>query len=567
MNKRQIIIGVLILAVIVAVYFLFSGSKLKGKIVIPYIGHQKPYIDPHLPDANSLSDKLDEVEFDGLFNVSSNASGITYEDGLGTLIGIDENDVVSVKLRKDAKWSNSYKIIIDDEPQVKESKANYFSAEDVDFTLRRIKFLGSLSPDYILVSQAMKYIGFKGPDENNIIRFQFKRDRIWTEADIKEVLSFKILPHTADINALNYYVGTGPYLAVPQENGVPNYVKNPQGVAVIPQIILKPFVDNSTFTTELMNGTINVVLETPFGSVSPVLEKKKEYFAKPSLSTTFFAILFNAKRLNLEQRKALRALLNNRKILNEFYKVGTPQQKEILNWKGEKNRYSELLNYSVFPSSSYYVEEEIVTPQKDVEKVDLQMLPDTIKIAACVNYGFRAEYDELIDILNSPAISQGKIKAKAVPNDEIKKLNYDALLIAFPGYKSNFMFDAYTVFLREPDLSVRKINLKTDKNGNVLPESMNGENNFFALDAKNDKGAEKLLKYVYGFMSTNEIGDKQAYARFIDETERELALGKWLFSLPSLAYFSAQFDSASINLYGVSSQLSTIEKWREAENK
>ena len=316
-----------------------------------------------------------------------------------------------------------------------------------------------------------------------------------------------------------------------------------------------------------MNGAINVVLETPFGSVSPVLEKKKEYFAKPSLSTTFFAILFNTKKLNYEQRKALRALLNNRKILNEFYKVGTPQQKEILNWKGEKNRYSELLNYSVFPSSSYYVEEEIVTPQKDAEKVDLQTLPDTIKIAACVNYGFRAEYDELIDILNSPSISQGKIKAKAVSNDEIKKLNYDALLIAFPGYRSNFMFDAYTVFLREPDLSVRKINLKTDKNGNVLPESMNGENNFFALDAVNDKDAEKLLKYVYGFMSTNEIGDKQAYARFIDETERELALGKWLFSLPSLAYFSAQFDSASINLYGVSSQLSTIEKWREAENK
>ncbi len=565
MNKRQILIGLAVIALAALVYLFTRGNDLEGKIVIPYIGHQKPLIDPHLPDANSLSDKLDEVEFDGLFNVSSNPSGITYEDGLGTLLGIDENDVVSVRLRTDAKWSDSYKIIIDDEPKTEEAKANYFSAEDVAFTLRRIEFLGSLSPDYILVSQALKYIGFKGPDKDNVIRFQFKHDRIWTDADIKEVLSFKILPHTADVNALNYYVGTGPYLSVPQKNGVPNFVKNPERGAFIPQIILKPFVDNSTFTTELRNNSINVLLQTPFGSVSPVLEKKKEFFAKPSLSTTFFAILFNTKRLNLEQRKALRAVLNNRKILNAFYKVGTPQQREIINWKGEKNDYAALLNYSVFPSTSYYVEEEIVTPQKGDEKANLQSLPDSVKIVACVNYGYRAEYEDLIEILNSPAVSQGKIFAKAVKNDEIKKQNYDALLVAFTGYRSNFLFDAYDVFLREPDLAVRKINLKTDEKGNVLPASMTTQNNFFALDAEKDADAEKLLEYVYGFMSTREIGDKQAYAQLIDETEHELALGKWLFSLPSLAYFSTQFDSASINLYGVSSQLSTIEKWREKE--
>ena len=64
-------------------------------------------------------------------------------------------------------------------------------------------------------------------------------------------------------------------------------------------------------------------------------------------------------------------------------------------------------------------------------------------------------------------------------------------------------------------------------------------------------------------MSTREIGDKQAYAQFIDEVEREMALGAWLFSMPSLAYFSTQFDADSINMYGVASQLSTVEKWRE----
>ncbi len=563
MNKKQILIGFVIVAVIALVYFFTRGNDLEGKIAIPYIAHQAPVIDPHLPDANALSDKLDEVEFDGLFNVASNASGITYEDGLGTFLGIDENDVVSVQLRTDAKWSDSYKIIIDDDPQVKEAKADYFSAEDVAFTLHRIEFLGSLSPDYILVSQALKYIGFKGPDKNNVIRFQFKSDRIWTESDIKEVLSFKILPKSADMNALNYYVGSGPYLSVPKKEGAPDFIKNPERTAYINRILLKPFIDNSTFTTELVNNSVNVLLQTPFGSLSPVLEQKKEFFAKPSISTTFFAVLFNTQKLDAEQRKALRALLSNRKILNRFYKIGSKQQRNILNWKGEKNNYDELLNYSVFPSSSYYVEEEIVVPEKKTERVNLQALPDTVKIAACVNFGLRAEYDELVEILNSPEISQGKIKAVAVSNADIKAQNYDAVLVAFTGYRSNFMFDAYDVFLRSPDLSVRKINLYVDDNGKILPKSLDGKNNFFGLNASKDADARKLLEYVYAFMSTREIGDKQAYAQLIDKTENEMALGKWLFSMPSLAYFSTQFDSSSINLYGVASQLSTIEKWKE----
>jgi hypothetical protein len=68
-------------------------------------------------------------------------------------------------------------------------------------------------------------------------------------------------------------------------------------------------------------------------------------------------------------------------------------------------------------------------------------------------------------------------------------------------------------------------------------------------------------------MSTRNIGDKQEYARRIDQMERSLSLGAWLFSLPSLAYFSTQFDSTSVDLYGVASQLSTIKKWRENSNR
>ena len=76
-----------------------------------------------------------------------------------------------------------------------------------------------------------------------------------------------------------------------------------------------------------------------------------------------------------------------------------------------------------------------------------------------------------------------------------------------------------------------------------------------------------FLDYLYGFMSTRNIGDKQEYARRIDQLEHSLALGGWLFSVPSLAYFSTQFDSTSIDLYGVASQLSTIKRWRDAAGR
>jgi hypothetical protein len=78
-----------------------------------------------------------------------------------------------------------------------------------------------------------------------------------------------------------------------------------------------------------------------------------------------------------------------------------------------------------------------------------------------------------------------------------------------------------------------------------------------------NQNISKLLDYLYGFMSTREIGDRQVYAGMIDELDQEMAFGAWLFSLPSLAYFSTQFDQTSIDLYGKASQLSTIENWSE----
>lgn len=565
--KKYIIIGVIIILAAAVVVFLLWKKDLSGRIVIPYIAHQKPQIDPHLPNYNALADKLDEVLFDGIFNVSANPSGLTYEDGLGEFIGIDENNVVTIRLKFDKKWHDSYFIKKDnDELEIEEREPRYFSAKDLIFTLNRIQRLGSLSPDYILVSQALERFEFEGPDINNEIRLKFRGDRIWVETDIKEVLSFKILPHDSEISSANYSTGSGPYMAIDRKAAVTNFFKNPDAEAQIPNLLLEPFIDNSTFTAELTNNNINVLLSTPFGSLSPLLSDPEDYFYKSNISTTFFAILFNCERLNRDQRREVRKLIDNKLIVNRFYKIGSEQQRHIADYKGNKDNYQDYINNSVFPSSTYYIDEEVVIPQKVSGTAEISLLPDTLRIQACMNYGFREEYRELMEILNDPNLFNGKIKATAVQNADIKAGNYDALLLALTGYRSTFLFDLYDIFLREPDLETYRIHLITE-NDKISMNSFQADKNFFRLDAINNTSESedilKLLEYLYGFMSTREIGDKQAYARFIDELEYNMALGSWLFSLPSLAYFTTQFDAKTIDLYGVASQLSTIEKWEE----
>ena len=572
--KKGIIIGAVVVVVAAVLVYLFWGPNLEGKIVIPYIAHQKPRIDPHLPSAVPIADKMDEVIFDGLFNVSANPSGITYEDGLGEFVELDANNNVVVRLKPRKKWHESYNVAVnDDEVTITEKEGVFFVAQDLNFTLKRIQRLGSLSPDYILVSQAVEGMTFSGPDENNEIRFKFYDDRIWTEADIKEVLSFKILPHNSDINQAEYLNGTGPYLYTHAKENVLYYQVNPSGMAEIQHLNLQPFIDNSTYTTELKNGNINCLLSTPFGSLSPILSDSQDYFIKSNISTTLFAVLFNVERLSLTQRRELRNLIDNKKILNRFYKVSTEQQRHIEDYKGNKDNYEDYLNYSIFPTSSYYVDKKIVIPARERNIPDLSVLPDTVRIQTCLNFGFREELSELVEIMNDPSLFKGRIKVTAVQNDEIKRGNYDAVLVAISGYRSNFLYDLYEIFLREPDLSVHNINLITDSDGRgmrmVNERSFEANKNFFRIDLASDHPERdnfvKLLDYIYGFMSTREVGDKQAYAQFLDELDQEMALGSWLFSLPSLAYFSTQFDSKSIDLYGVASQLSTIEKWREKE--
>lgn len=573
MKKKTIIITAAAVVVVAAVlYFIFARPDLSGQIVLPYISHQKPAIDPHLPSSTALSDKLDEVQFDGLFNLSANPSGVVYEDGLGEFLGIDPENVVSIRLKTNKRWHDSFPVTVDgDKFSIGKGPDHLFSPKDLNFTLKRIQSLGSLSPDYILVSQAVDNFSFDGPDAQNVIRFKFRGDRIWKEADIKEILSFKILPDNSPMNALNYRIGTAAYMSLPAKDGVSNYYRTPGGPAIIPEVILAPFIDNSTYPTEMKNGSINTMLETPFGSLSPILADGEKYFVKSNISTAFFALLFNVERLNRDQRKELRKLISGRQVLDQFFKVNSPQQRNIVDYKGNRNNFADYLNRSIFPSTSYYIEEKIVDPPTDDSAVNTAILPDTVRIQACLNNGFREEYSELITILNTPGLFANRLKVTAVTNDELKRGNYDAVLVAFSGYRSNFLFDLYDIFLREPDLETYKINLQTAQDARgvltIAPASLQADRNFFRMDALRNANERddivQFLQNVFQFMSTRQVGDKQEYARRVDDAEQKLSLGKWLFSLPSLAYFRTQFDSTSIDLYGVASQLSTIKKWRE----
>jgi hypothetical protein len=576
MKKVLIILGIVVIVAGSALSYLFLfGKNLKGQITIPYIAHQRPRVDPHIPSSVPIADKLDEVLFDGLFNISANPSGLVYEDALGEFVSLEKN-TVTIKLKPQKKWHSSFGVTMEKEKfTVSEKQAVFFAAKDLSFTLGRIKKLGSISPDYILISQAIPDFNFIGPDSDGIIKFQLKGDRIWTEADVKEVLSFKILPFDSEIDAAVYGNGTGPFLQAGDIENKLVYQKSPDNSATLQNVVLKPFIDNSTYSTELKNKNINVLLSTPFGAISPILADTSRYFYKSSISTTYFALLFNTERLSLDQRLALRKLIDNKKILNRFFRTGTEQQRNIANYRGTGNNYDEYLNYSIFPSTSYYVEEEIVLPAKEHDGPDVSVLPDTVRIQTCLNFDFREELAELVEVMNDPGLFNGKIKVNAVQNDEIKQGNYDAVLVAFSGYRSNFLFDMYNVMLREPDFETYKLNLQTsiDNKGKevIADESFKSNKNFYRIDlgksTPEQQDFRQLLQYVYGFMSTREIGDKQVYARYIDELDQKLALGSWLFSLPSLAYFSKQFTENSIDLYGTASQLSTIEKWQEQQKK
>jgi hypothetical protein len=558
------------------VYWFVFRKDLSDKVIIPYIAHQKPNIDPHIPHAVPLTDKLNEVVFDGLFNVSANASGITYEDGLGEFVGIDKNCVVTIRLKQNRKWHNSYSVYMKkDKIAINKKDEVDFTAKDLQFTLDRIQKLGSLSPDYILTSQAFSPLTFTGPDNNNQIQFQFRNDRQWGEGDIKEVLSFKIIPAGSPMDAPAYTVGTGPYMLAGEYDDAIFFHKVPEGLANITSVILKPFIDNSTYTTELKNKNVNTLLSSPFGSMSPILADSQDFFHKSSIGTCFFALFHNCEKLNLAQRQALRKMVNNQMIMSRFYKLNTQQQRHIANYAGAGDDYEDYLNYSVFPSTSYYIEEKIVTPVKEQTEGDIAALPDTVHIQTCLNYDYKEELADLMSIMNDPAIFHGKIKVTAVSNEEIRKGNYDAVLVPISGYRSNFLFDLYTVFLREPDFGSYSVNIKTHPDSKGKPVLDEGvvvpDKNFFRLDlargTSEQADLKKLYEYIYGFMSTREIGDKQAYAQFVDQLSQQLAVGTWLFSLPSLAYMRTQFDPSTIDMYGTASQLSTIEKWREKAKK
>lgn len=574
--KKYIIIGIALLLIIGGgLWYYLTRPTLKDTIAFPYISHQKPAVDPHLPSSNAIADKLDEVLFDGLFNLTATSSGVVFENGLGEFVSIDDN-IVTIRLKTGRYWHDGYRTFVDgSKVRVEKTGVHEFSSRDLAFTLKRIQGLSSLSPDYILVGQALPVLDFQGPNERNEIKLKFRPDRIWIESDIKEVLSFKILPDNAEMNALSYNVGTTTYMSVPDYENIIRFLRTPEGDAKIGKMNLMPYIDNSTFSTELRNGNINAILETPFGSISPILQEPGKFFVKSNVSSTYFAILFNAERLPRERRIELRRLLNNKKILDRFFKAGTGQQRHIVDFKGNRDKYDEYLNDVVFPTSSYYIQEKIVDRLRDSLEANLAVLADTIRIKACLNFGYREEYSELIDILNDRAVTKGRVRATAVQNDEIRKGNYDALLIAVSGYRSNFLFDMYDLFLREPNLERYRINLLTTANAKgepvVNPASLQADRNFFRLDAISNSAERddinSLLEDIYGFMSTRQVGDKQAYARRIAEREHQMALGAWLFSLPSLTYFSSQFDSTSIDLYGVASQLSTLKKWKELPKK
>ncbi len=111
--KKKIIIGAAIALVLAGgLWYFLTRSSLTDTVAFPFIAHQKPAIDPHLPSSNAMADKLDDVVFDGLFNLTATPSGVVFEDGLGEFIGIN-NDIVTIRLKSGRYWHDSYQAFVD----------------------------------------------------------------------------------------------------------------------------------------------------------------------------------------------------------------------------------------------------------------------------------------------------------------------------------------------------------------------------------------------------------------------------------------------------------------------
>ncbi|HEY6950912.1 MAG TPA: hypothetical protein VI758_00825, partial [Bacteroidota bacterium] len=142
-TKRNVIIGVVVvLAVAAGLWYFLSRPSLQDIVAFPYISHQKPAVDPHLPSSNAMADKLDDVLFDGLFNLTATPSGVIFEDGLGEFVGI-ENNVVTIRLKTGRYWHDSYQSFVDGKKvNIEKKGAHEFTSKDLAFTLKRIQSLG-----------------------------------------------------------------------------------------------------------------------------------------------------------------------------------------------------------------------------------------------------------------------------------------------------------------------------------------------------------------------------------------------------------------------------------------
>ena len=57
-NKKIYIIAAVSVVALALIFYSILRKDLSGNIIIPYISHQKPAVDPHLPNANPIADKI-----------------------------------------------------------------------------------------------------------------------------------------------------------------------------------------------------------------------------------------------------------------------------------------------------------------------------------------------------------------------------------------------------------------------------------------------------------------------------------------------------------------------------
>lgn len=256
-------------------------------------------LDPHRPSGDLGTNLANQFNVFEALTKQSNEGNIVMCLAESVAPADDTATVWIVKIKKGVKFHNG----------------NELKAEDVIFSLKRIREPGSMTSGHLGPIKSFEKV------DDHTVRLVLEAPRSWFPTALSDPYS-SILPADYDPKAP---VGTGPfkYGQVVQSQSVTldrfdTYHGTP---AILDQVVLRPFEDASAMLNALQSGQIDIINEVDASLVGEV-EGDDRFKVYNSPTGKFYPIQmrtdvapFNDARL----RQALRLVIDRQAVLNSVY--------------------------------------------------------------------------------------------------------------------------------------------------------------------------------------------------------------------------------------------------------